>query len=129
MNGYLEEKVITHKTYASGNIIPGSEQYKIIGQKPCHRCKSGLITVNYYEPDYTPSEPSENREEKKKGGCFITTATCSALNKGDNCCELDTFQSFRDNWLLKQNSGENLVQEYYQIAPKIVRKIDMFPNQ
>lgn len=60
----------------------------------------------------------------KKNGCFITTAVCLSLGKGDNCYELNMFRKFRDNWLKEKNNGENLIKEYYSIAPVIVDTID-----
>ncbi len=62
-------------------------------------------------------------------GCFITTATCLSLGKGDNCYELNTFRKFRDEWLLKQPGGEKLVEEYYTIAPLIVESINSLPEK
>jgi hypothetical protein len=57
-------------------------------------------------------------------GCFITTAVCDSFAKPDDCYELTAFRDFRDNWLAKQSDGEAIVDEYYRIAPKIVRAID-----
>ena len=62
-------------------------------------------------------------------GCFITTATCLSLGKGDNCYELNTFRKFRDEWLLKQPGGEKLVEEYYTVAPLIVESINSLPEK
>ncbi len=62
------------------------------------------------------------------GGCFITTATCLALGKGDNCYELNKFRFFRDEWLIKQGDGRQLINEYYSVAPKIVRSINKSTN-
>jgi hypothetical protein len=61
--------------------------------------------------------------------CFITTAICKSFNKPDNCYELTIFRKFRDNWLKKQPDGESLINEYYNIAPIIVQKIDKSPNK
>ena len=66
--------------------------------------------------------------EKKKGGCFITTATCDSFGKPDNCYELNVFRNFRDNWLSCQPYGPSLIAEYYDVAPAIVRKIDSLVN-
>jgi len=66
---------------------------------------------------------------KKPGLCFITTATCLSLNKSDDCYELNTFRRFRDEWLLKNKEGQELIKEYYQIAPEIVNKINELPNK
>lgn len=57
-------------------------------------------------------------------GCYITTATCKAFNKGDDCYELNKFREFRDNWLLQQNDGKDLINKYYKDAPIIVNKIN-----
>lgn len=61
-------------------------------------------------------------------GCFITTATCQAEGKPDDCPELTAFRSYRDNVLLKTAAGKQLVQEYYRIAPQIVELIQNDPN-
>jgi len=58
------------------------------------------------------------------GRCFITTATCETLGKPDNCYELNLFRQFRDTWLKRQPDGNSLIQEYYDVAPLIVRSIN-----
>ena len=70
----------------------------------------------------------KKNNNKKKSGCFITTAVCNSLNKKDDCYELQMFRKFRDNWLLKQIDGEKLIAEYYRIAPSIVNEIDKCPD-
>ena len=67
-------------------------------------------------------------QSTKKSGCFITTATCLTLGKEDNCYELNAFRQFRDYWLLQQNDGQALIDEYYQLAPQIVTKINQETN-
>ncbi len=56
--------------------------------------------------------------------CYITTATCEAFGKPDNCYELTMFRSFRDNWLSKQPDGRELIEKYYATAPALVDMID-----
>lgn len=63
------------------------------------------------------------------GGCYITTATCEEFNKPDNCFELTELRKFRDNWLLKQSDGPQLIQEYYLTAPRIVDVINSQSNR
>lgn len=60
---------------------------------------------------------------KPSGGCFLTTAMCETLEKKDNCYELEELRNFRDNVLLKTKNGQELVSEYYDIAPKIAEKL------
>ena len=61
-------------------------------------------------------------------GCFITTAVCDSFGKADDCYELTAFRNFRDKWLALQADGKNLIAEYYEVAPKIVEKINSLSN-
>jgi hypothetical protein len=61
--------------------------------------------------------------------CFITTAVCRTLGLPDSCYELQAFREFRDDYLLKQAGGKEQVQEYYLIAPLIVKAIDVSPEK
>lgn len=65
---------------------------------------------------------------KSNDGCFITTAVCESFGKADDCYELTAFRNFRDNWLMNQSEGKNLIAEYYEVAPKIVEKINSLAN-
>lgn len=56
--------------------------------------------------------------------CFITTATCAFEGKPDDCAELTAFRAFRDGWLTA-HGGQNLIEEYYAVAPGIVACIDL----
>jgi hypothetical protein len=60
----------------------------------------------------------------KKGLCYITTAVCQTLNKGDDCVELKTLRDYRDQYLLSTFEGEKIVHSYYNIAPTIVNRIN-----
>lgn len=61
--------------------------------------------------------------------CFITTAVCLTLGKADDCEELTVMRNFRDEWLRNQLEGEKLIEEYYDVAPEIVKKIDKQPER
>ena len=76
-------------------------------------------------PAATPKNPVPPQTKKSSGssGCFITTAACDYYGKPDDCRELTDFRSFRDNWLRHQPGGEELVREYYTIAPELVRRM------
>lgn len=70
------------------------------------------------------STTSSHKSSSGGGLCFITTAACEFLNKEDDCYELTMFRNFRDSWLAHQPEGENLIKEYYEIAPNIVENIN-----
>ena len=61
--------------------------------------------------------------------CYITTATCAALGKPDDCYELTQFRAYRDRWLRKQPDGEALIREYYDTAPAVVTAINQTPER
>jgi len=62
---------------------------------------------------------------EKKGFCYITTAVCEIQNKADDCYELMMFRDFRDKYLMKEEEGRALVDEYYELAPRILAAIDL----
>ena len=74
-------------------------------------------------------EMMQDNQKTKKSGCFITTAVCDSLHKGDDCYELTAFRRFRDDWLARQADGPALIEEYYDVAPKIVEMINIKSNR
>lgn len=61
----------------------------------------------------------------KKGiFCYITTAVCRSMDKPDDCYELNTLRAYRDGYLSETEEGRRIVEEYYNIAPTIVKRID-----
>ena len=58
---------------------------------------------------------------EQHSGCFITTATLTALGKGDKCHELETFRRFRDTYVAENYPND--IEEYYAKAPLIVDEI------
>lgn len=65
---------------------------------------------------------------KNANGCFISKAICLITRKPDTCEELMAMRHFRDDWLRQQPGGEEIIEDYYRIAPGIVEKIDKLPN-
>ena len=62
------------------------------------------------------------------GGCYITSAVCTSLNKPDDCYELNLLRQFRDDCLKNEADGQKLIDEYYNTAPSIVQKINLKEN-
>ena len=61
---------------------------------------------------------------RKKKSCFITTAACEYQGLPDDCLELVTMRKFRDDYLLKTEEGRQIVEFYYEIAPRIVKMLN-----
>ncbi len=102
---------------------------KAIGRKlnsdknsPHHRSSYNNNTNSGSGNNAVPAHPSSGTE-----GCFITTAVCGYLGKADDCAELTNFRFFRDTWLQKQPEGKELIEEYYRIAPGLVRRMHESP--
>lgn len=81
-----------------------------------------------YCRNYSYDECPIYKGETTSGGCYLTSACVEAKGLPDDCMELTTLRSFRDNWLKKQPGGAEEIAEYYATAPKIVEKINALPN-
>lgn len=55
--------------------------------------------------------------------CFVTTAVCCGLHKPQDCREIALMKRYRDEYLFRLAEGESLIEEYYDIAPTIVKRI------
>ncbi len=85
-----------------------------------HFSGSSNNTTSSQSSHYSSSTSGSN----KTGWCFITTAACEHFGKTDDCYELTMLRHFRDGWLAVQPDGENLIREYYRIAPQIVETLN-----
>jgi len=86
--------------------------------------RTGYKYGETHPPSEDSSDSSNSDSSSDSSGCFITTATLVSIGKPDNCDELNAFRSFRDNWLANQLDGQELISEYYIIAPSIVNSIN-----
>ncbi len=64
-----------------------------------------------------------------KEGCFISTACTEAKGLPDNCPELDAVRGFRDTYIRGLPNGEEILRQYYEVAPEIVSAINRAKNQ
>lgn len=102
--------------------------------KKCPNCRGVKIPVHrgssYYNTPRTYNNSIPQPTQKKKSSfCFITTAVCKYFNKPDDCYELTLLRKFRDTWLVKQPGGNELVKEYYSVAPNIVTALDNYSEK
>ena len=59
----------------------------------------------------------------KRKLCYVTTAVCQNLNKGEDCEALRLIKEFRDVYLSEAEGGPEMIEEYYDIAPTLVKRI------
>ncbi len=79
--------------------------------------------TNLQAADYQTIEDGFHRK-----WCYITTAVCENLGKSDNCYELNLLRNYRDTFLAQSSDGPAMIEEYYDIAPSIVKHIDRQPD-
>jgi TPR repeat protein len=108
----------------------GHSKAKIDYEKACSWSQSNASRSSYSaKSNYsTTSSSYSSRSSSSDSLCFITTATCLALQKPDDCDELMLIRRYRD---IMKNEDQNfaiLVQEYYRIAPVIIQGIDQNTN-
>ncbi len=69
-----------------------------------------------------------DREETSSSGCFISTACAESQGLPDDCEELNCLRHFRDEFVSNLPNGDELIKEYYEVAPKIVSAINRTKN-
>jgi hypothetical protein len=87
------------------------------------------LTVTVYHPNGGIKAVINPRNRQEEDNCFITTACVRHYNLPDNCHQLQTLRSFRDNYLRLQKNGNELIQQYYSNAPSLVKKLNRHPNK
>lgn len=101
------------------------EDKGIISFSPyCHK-KQGSINSDVYNKYCDGSRYDECPIYRgSSSSCYLTSACVYAKGLPDDCYELETLRSYRDNWLSKQEEGSVLIKKYYEIAPRIVSIIN-----
>lgn len=122
-------KALDHKMNMVSFFVP------LMGQMPSENAKAVTARMvelwNQKMPEYKigHSDYDGIRNGFRKGVfCYITTAVCESLNKPDDCYELTALRTYRDEYLLATKSGQKIVEEYYNIAPTIVKRISRQPD-
>lgn len=106
-------------TYVFPAINYGDGEYgKAISEKLVELWNNNISTVTIKNATY-----ESITEGFKQRLCYITTAVCESLGKPDNCYELELLRNYRDKYLIEENAGRDIVQQYYNIAPTIVKRI------
>lgn len=89
-----------------------------------HEVEAPWITDPLDWAQYDPVSERPKPKTKKKWGCFLTTACTAARGLPDDCHELTTLRAFRDTYMRSLPNGPALIDEYYEVAPRIVAAIE-----
>ena len=119
---------INQSLAVAGYVFPAILQYKGESSQPLieniqKRWKEAFPKSNISASDYEDIEKGFHRK-----WCYITTAACHVRGMKDDCDELNLLRNYRDTYMAAQNGGEDLILEYYDIAPSIVKHINMRPD-
>lgn len=82
------------------------------------------LTITVYYPTGGIKSVINPQHKSEESNCFITTSCVKYFGLDDNCYELTTLRNFRDTQLIKSTEGLHLVQQYYAIAPRLVKKLE-----
>lgn len=89
--------------------------------------KNNLVLASI--PYTTPSTYNNSSNDYQGGGCFLTTACVTYQGKNDDCEELTTLRFLRDNYIVKNETGKQLIDQYRIIGPEIVASINQLENK
>jgi len=124
-----------HKIYAQSlyeyNKVPSDQVKSDTFDSDMGKAKEQIYRALKVEPHNTEiialSKKIEN--EKKPGGCFITTATVNYMGEADHGQTLTALRNFRDTVMNKTANGRKQLDWYYENAPEIVKSLDSLENK
>ncbi|MBK6482332.1 MAG: DUF2188 domain-containing protein [Chitinophagaceae bacterium] len=87
------------------------------------------LTITVHAPNGQIQKVVHPKENLNEDDCFITTACVRYYNLPDNCYQLQKLRSFRDNYLKNQKDGNDLIQQYYSVAPTLVKLLNEQTNK
>lgn len=104
------------------------EDYRIA----CKNCENYDTSIGsgykyyctYYKTYYYDDDSCRNFKLKGSGGCFLTSACCTHKGLADDCYQLTVLRRYRDEQLTKTEEGQQLIEQYYSVAPEIVKAIE-----
>jgi hypothetical protein len=131
----IPESARLHKIYAQSlyeyNKVPSDQIKSDTFDSDMGKAKEQIYRALKVEPNNTEiialSKKIEN--EKKPGGCFITTATVNYMGEADNGQTLTALRNFRDTFMSKTKSRKKQLDWYYAHAPEIVKSLDSLENK
>lgn len=78
---------------------------------------------------YTVAASSSYDDDYGDEDCFLTTACTQYKNLPDDCEELTTLRSLRNNFMTAYSEGKDLIRQYETTGPAIVTSINSFDNK
>ncbi len=88
-----------------------------------------ILSKEGYILDTIPYPVSTSGSSTSGQSCFLTTACVGHKQLADDCYELQQLRNLRDNFMLHNTEGIDLVKQYRSVGPSIVRAIDSCDNK
>ncbi len=126
----IPQKSVQKKEVYNYNMILVTYSIPLIMNNKTDYCRPLAEKISKKWTEHYPTlQAGVSTYEEINGGfghkwCYITTAVCQSLGKEDDCMELRILRSYRDGYLAKQEDGMEIIREYYDVAPSIVKHID-----
>ncbi len=109
-------------------IFPAILEYKGNMSEPLVHAVEKAWKEHFPKYDVKAASLAEINKGFHRKFCYITTAVCTSFGKSDDCYELQTLRQYRDEFLAEQEGGEEMIRQYYDQAPSIVKHIDEQPD-
>ena len=85
------------------------------------------VRTNSPVPNAAPpvrAAPAPAPARRRRRICFLTSACVEVAGLPDDCRELETLRAFRDRHLARQAQGRQLLEEYDELAPRILDALE-----
>ncbi len=105
-------------------VLPMVLEYKGRSSKPLADKITEAWKCEFPKYPLQAAERSYIEQGFHKKFCYITTAVCETFGKSDDCYELTLLRGYRDGYLASRPDGDELIREYYDVAPSIVKHIN-----
>lgn len=110
-------------------VFPAIMEYKDEMSEPLAKTLQGKWNQTFAKTKIEISTYQDIKGGFKTKLCYVTTAVCESLGKDMQCYELTLLKNYRDQVLAKEEDGARLIDEYYDIAPTIVNRINKCPER
>lgn len=90
----------------------------------CSNCEIWICSSHISSGPRCPRCSHTVPGRESSGGCFLTTACVEYAGLQDDCRYLQTMRKFRDDYIKVIPGGDELLNEYQKLAPKIVEHIN-----
>lgn len=119
-----EDKLLDYNMVMVVFVFPALLEQKNVANEKFAKMLSKCWKEHFPQTNIEPADYTKINAGFKRRFCYITTAVCESQKKPDDCYELEILRDYRDGYLMSRPDGEELVTQYYDVAPTIVKHIN-----